>query len=175
MCALMLACLALPIVTEAAGSDEDLSKADWSVNAPHDLAHNPPSEGAVRSFIRNLPNSVGSVTNQVCNVQFVDLKHNGTLSLVLGDDGGGTADCNYAEIFDKSGGRIEEYFQDAYIGNPSVEDINGDGHFEVIVDDTAAREFVGHYDASATHPYSETCCSCEESWPPSRGTRRRTS
>jgi len=166
ICALLLASLvALPILTKAAGSNEDLTKADWSVNALHDLAHNPPSEEAVRSFLRNVPNSVGGITNQVCDIQFADLKHNGTLSLVLGDDGGGTADCNYSEIFDKSGGRIEEYFQDAYIGNPSVEDINGDGHFEVIVDDTAAREFVGHYDASAKHPYIEICCSCEEIWP----------
>ena len=68
--------------------------------------------------MRNMRNSVGSMTNQVCDVQFADLKHNGTLSLVLGDDGGGTADCNYTEIFDKNAGRIEEYFLDAYIGTP---------------------------------------------------------
>jgi hypothetical protein len=162
ICALLLAFLvALPIVTWAS-SDEDLTKADWSVNAPHDLAHNPPSEEAVRSFLRS---TVGSITNQVCNAQFADLKHNGTLSLVLGDDGGGTADCNYSEIFDKSAGKFENYSADAYIGTPGAEDINGDGRFEVIVYDTAATEYDGISDSSGRHPHCEACRTCEESWP----------
>jgi hypothetical protein len=143
----------------------DLDRADWSVNAPHDLAHNPPSEGAVRSFLRYMANSVGGITNQVCDVQFADLKHNGTLSLVLGDDGGGTADCNYSEIFDKNAGRFEEYFLDAYIGSPGVEDINGDGRFEVIVDGLAGRENVGEYYGKGTSPYCNMCVTCTEYWP----------
>ena len=152
-------------MTQAAGSDVDLSKADWSVNAPHDLAHSPPSEGAVRSFLRYMANSVGGITNQVCDVQFADLKHNGTLSLVLGDDGGGTADCNYSEIFDKNDGRFDEYFLDAYIDTPGADDINGDGRFEVIVDGIAARENVGDYYGKGTSPYCNMCLTCTEYWP----------
>ena len=119
----------------------------------------------MRSFIRNLANSVGSVTNQVCDVQFADLKHNGTLSLVLGDDGGGTADCNYTEIFDKSAGRIEEYTLDAYIGTPGVEDINGDGHFEVIADGLDGTEHVGNEYGPGLDPYCNMCATCTEYWP----------
>ena len=133
----------------------DLKRADWSVNAPHDLAHNPPSEEAVRSFI-------GHMTNKVCDPHFADLKHNGTLSLVLADDGGGTADCNYTEIFDKSGGRVEEYELDRYLDTPGVEDIDGDGHFEVIVDDVEGRE-------NCTDDYGtdalSICSTCTEYWP----------
>jgi hypothetical protein len=166
ICALLFASfVSSPIVTQAAGSDVDLSKADWSVNAPHDLAHSPPSEGAVRSFLRYMANSVGGITNQVCDVQFADLKHNGTLSLVLGDDGGGTADCNYSEIFDKNDGRFDEYFLDAYIDTPGADDINGDGRFEVIVDGIAARENVGDYYGKGTSPYCNMCLTCTEYWP----------
>jgi hypothetical protein len=155
----------LPSEARPAGSDEDLIHADWSVNAPHDLAHNPPSEKAVRDFLRNLANSVGSVTNQVCDVQFVDLRHNGTLSLVLGDDGGGTADCNYTEIFDKNGGTIEEHELDAYIETPGAQDIGGDGRNEVIVSDTAGSEYGGSLYGSSTSPYCEICVTCTEYWP----------
>ena len=115
----------------------------------------------MRSFVRKT-SSIGAVTNQVCDAHFADLKHNGTLTLVLGDDGGGTADCNYTEIFNKNAGRFEEYFLDAYIGTPGVEDINGDGHFEVIVDAVAGRE-------NCTRDYGtdalSICSTCTEYWP----------
>ena len=166
-CALLLGCLLTPVAVAAQTPQQGLAAMDWSVKAPHDLAHNPPSEKAVRSFIGNMTNSVGSITNQVCNVQFADLKHNGTLSLVLGDDGGGTADCNYTEIFDKNAESIEEYFLDAYIGTPGVEDINGDGRFEVVVDEFDGAEF---QDAAKLYhgsgiAHCDICAACNEYWP----------
>ena len=147
---------ALSAAAGEAPAEVDLTRADWSVNAPHDLVHNPPSEEAVRSFI-------GHMTNKVCDPHFADLKHNGTLSLVLADDGGGTADCNYTEIFDKSGSRVEEYELDAPMDGPGVQDINGDGHFEVIVDDMAGRECMEQcYEETG---YCYPCRTCTEYWP----------
>ena len=156
---LFLVCmLAVPVATPARTSRDDLRKADWSVSAPHNLAENPPANDAVWKFIGLLP---GRITfGKLCEFHFVDLRRNGTLSLVANDDGGGTVDCNIVEVFDKSGGSIEEYELPGY---PEIEDINGDGHFELVVDDTVASE--GSNDRDGMYSHCEACRACSEIWP----------
>lgn len=167
ICASVLACLvALPIVTEAAGSDEDLTKADWSVNAPHNLADNPPSKDAVWSFIGRVPGRF-SDGGKLCDFRFVDLRHRGTLSLVVSDDAGGISDCSEVEVFDKGAGGIEEYYSDGYLETPGVEDINGGGRLEVVVDEPDGTEYQEadqrHLGSGIAH--CDACRACNEVWP----------
>lgn len=164
---LVVLCSLLGLSAAAAQTpgEVDLRRADWSVNAPHGLAHNPPSEEAVRSFMHSLHNSVASLTNEVCNAHFADLKQNGTLSLVVGDDGGGTVDCNYTEIVDKNADSFDGYDFDGFTAPPSVEDIDGDGRSEVIVDAVVGRE---HFDTDSGAGKSSSCANCwtcAEYWP----------
>jgi hypothetical protein len=164
ICALVFAGLALPIVTEAAGSDEDLSKADWSVNAPHDLAHNPPSKDAVSRLIGLQPDNPSM--GKVCNFHFADLRHQGTLSLVVSNDGGGESDCNDVDIYDKTPRGLEDRMLNiaaAYLDG--VEDINGDGRFEVIVDGGAGRECMAECFSMNPFGYCYPCRTCTEYWP----------
>jgi hypothetical protein len=161
-CALLLVCLFRAVTAAAQPPLDDLKRADWSVEALHDLAHNPPSKEAVWSFIGHLPGRVPDM-GKLCDFHFVDLRGQGTLSLVVSDDAGGTVDCNDVEIFDKTSGGIEQYLQPGYLDTPGVEDINGDGRFEVVVYDAAAVEYGGDSDASVMH--CEICRTCEESWP----------
>jgi hypothetical protein len=156
--------VALPIVTKAAGSNEDLTKADWSVNAPHDLAHNPPSKDAVSRLIGLSPDNPSM--GKVCDFHFADMRHQGTLSLVVSDDGGGESDCNDVDIFDKTPRGLEDRQLNAgFAYLDGVEDINGDGRFEVIVDGLAGRENVGDYYGKGTSPYCNMCLTCTEYWP----------
>ena len=140
----------------------DLNRADWSANAPHDLAHNPPSKEAVWRFIGHLPGRLPDL-GKLCDFRFVDLRRQGTLSLVVSDDAGGTVDCNNVEIFDNTPGGIEQYLQPGYLDTPGVEDINGDGRFEVVVYDTAAVEYAGFSEGRVMD--CEVCRTCEENWP----------
>jgi hypothetical protein len=157
--------LALPIALEAKTPLQDLNRADWSVNAPHNLAHNPPTKEAVWSFIDHLPGRLPDL-GKLCDFRFVDLRRQGTLSLVVTDDTGGTVDCNDVEIFDKGSSGIEQYDGAGYLDTPGVEDINRDGRFEVVVDYTTATEYAGnYYDASGRHSHCEACRTCEENWP----------
>jgi hypothetical protein len=159
---LLLVCLFRAVTAAAQPPLDDLKRADWSVEALHDLAHNPPSKEAVWSFIGHLPGRVPDL-GKLCDFHFVDLRGQGTLSLVVSDDAGGRVDCNDAEIFDKTAAGIEQYLQPGYLDTPGAEDINGDGRFEVIVYDTAAIEYGG--DTDGTILDCDTCRTCEESWP----------
>jgi hypothetical protein len=154
--------LSVPTLTAATEPLQDLSRADWSVHAPHDLAHNPPSKEAIWSFIGHLPGRLPDM-GKLCDFHFVDLRGQGTLSLVVSDDAGGTVDCNNAEIFDKTSGGIEQYMQPGYLDTPGVEDINGNGRLEVVVYDTRASEYGGFSEENVMH--CDACRVCEENWP----------
>jgi hypothetical protein len=157
--------LSVPTITAAKDPLQDLSRADWSVNAPHDLAHNPPSNAAVWSFIGHLPDHDPDL-GKLCDFRFVDLRHSGSLSLVVSDDAGGTADCYEVEVFDKTAAGIDEYKQRGYLATPGVEDIDGDGRFEVVVDrpDGFEEEDASHFNESGI-AHCHACRECDKSWP----------
>ncbi len=103
---------------------------------------------------------------KVCDFQFADLRHQGTLSLVVSDDGGGESDCNDVDIFDKAPRGLEDRELDAgFAYLDGVENINGGGRFGVIVEVLAARENVGDYYGKGTSPYCNACVTCTEYWP----------
>ena len=162
-CALFVGLLlALPVATAAKTPKPDLSQADWSVHAPHNLVDNPPSKDAVRTFIGHLPGSFADLGGKLCDFRFVDLRHSGTLSLVVSDDAGGTSDCSETDIFDKGAAGIEHYYRGGYL--TGVEDIHGDGRFEIIVDVPDGDEY-----REASHGSGiddcDACRACSETWP----------
>jgi hypothetical protein len=131
----------------------DLASADWSVKRAKVL--NAESHDAVWKFMNdrwgNTDLSPGS--GKLCAFQFADLRNSGNLSLVVSYDGGGTDDCNYVDIYDKSASGIEQrgfqgYSNGAYFD--SIQDLDGDGHLELIV---------GKYSGSAE--YTEDGSNCE--------------
>ncbi len=95
-------CLALSLPTgwraNAGGAPPaDLEKADWSVNAAHNLASNPPSLDAVQDFegrsfgLSKEESEKEGVPfgDQVCEFRFADLRNSGNLSLILTANSGG--------------------------------------------------------------------------------------
>lgn len=133
----ILGCVLLArLAVAAASSHPDLATADWSVNAPHSLAKDPPSNEAVWNFITHFwGKSWGGVGN-LCSFGFANLRHSGELSLVAVYDAGGNAGCNDLSVFDKGPAGVEEYSDKGGLAATDIKevvrDINSDGHFELV-------------------------------------------
>jgi hypothetical protein len=133
----ILGCVLLPRLAVAAGSPQpNLASADWSVSAPHNLAKDSPSNEAVWNFMTHFWSDAWVEQGKLCSFRFVDLRHSGELSLVSVYDWGGTLDCNQLTIFDKTSAGMEAYDYRGALASTDVnvvKDINGDGHFELVV------------------------------------------
>jgi hypothetical protein len=124
----------------------NLATLDWSVKQAK-ILNATQSNDTVSKFINSLPGVSGVI--HVCAFQFADFHNSGELSLVVSDDGGGTADCNDVDILEKSGAGTEIYSFSGFFDE--VKDINGDGHQELIIDQVfAAGSQTGH--CTATWP-----------------------
>ena len=115
----------------------NLVTADWSAKQVNILNAEP--KDAVWKFINNLWGSSDDLnggSGEVCHFQFVNLRHSRQLSLVVSYDNGGLADCNMVNIFDKAPAGIEnfDFNSSTQVYLDSIQDINKDGHYEVVVD-----------------------------------------
>ena len=125
----------------------NLASMDWSANIVHNLGTSPPANHAIWLFMNKLWDPTITAADlapgdgKLCWFRFVDLRHSGELSLVALYDLGGTLDCDDLSIFDKVSGGIEEFdygvapdlpvrYDNA---NNAVQDLAGDGHWELVV------------------------------------------
>jgi len=135
----------------AASPPADLASANWSVNASHNLADHPPSRDQVWKFMNDV--RIETSGSKLCSFRFVDLRHSDELSLVAVYGGNNTGpDCNNLAVIDKNSSRVEFYDSSRTASNSDVariiKDLNGDGHFELVVDDPLYYE---------GHKYPGTC------------------
>jgi len=112
---------------------------DWSVKASPNLASNPPHKEMVNSFLRSIMNSYEELDEVICSFRFVDLQHDGNLSLVVGTDSSGRMLCSEVYIVDKTASSFEIFLGGFSSGagtdvSSSVQDIRGDGNFEYVAD-----------------------------------------
>lgn len=132
-CALLMcvAALWLAPTSSIAADPLELAKRDWSVKAPDSLARHPPSNESVSALLEELSGSDG-----VDSVQFADLHHSGTFSMVV-EQGATRCGGPGVVIVDRTPGGFEIYKTEEE-GRPQdddlIEDINQDGNFEVVLD-----------------------------------------
>jgi hypothetical protein len=115
----------------AAAKPPALASFDWSVNAAHNLAANPPTPDLVWKLINS---ASGNESGHLCGFRFADLRHSGNFSLVMSVDGGGTGGCSETIIFDKrkSGFEIHSSWA-SFSSDDGIQDINHDGKLELIL------------------------------------------
>ncbi len=131
-----------------------LASANWSATSAQPLTASTPSSAAVQALVNYLRQADGGGFS-VCASRFANLRNSGTLSLVATVNQG-TGFCNYIDIVDKSssGFAIDEIVGSRGSGenlSQVVQDLNGDGIFELIVD----TDFTNYEGASH----------CVASWP----------
>ena len=137
-----LVALSCVFASSLSATQPDLAKADWSVKAPHNLAHNPPPSDQVWKFMNDAWGAVFAVdeAGNLCSFRFVDLRHSGQLSLVAVYNASiRFPTCDEVNIFDKGATGVEFYRNSGISERTDVghviDDINVDGHFELVLAD----------------------------------------
>jgi hypothetical protein len=133
--------LSMPIGGSAASAPaEDLVKADWSVNAAHNLASKPPSLNAVEDFTgRAIGESEENPAVDVCEFRLADLRNSGNLSLIVSVGSKNSRfGCTELYVFDRTRTGFEIYsptWADVSARNlaNSVLDLDHDGRHELVV------------------------------------------
>jgi hypothetical protein len=129
----LIPCLVLYYASTSSlwAAQTDLAVADWSVNSPHTLATNPPPDSSVLAFLNKL--DAINFYSGICSSRFADLRHAGNLSLVVSASDGRFC---HLSIIDKTASGFELYAVDLarYSDGPEIEDLDGDGNLELIVD-----------------------------------------
>ncbi len=167
MCKIALATAFLALCCVFASSlwaaQPDLASADWSVNAAHNLASNPPSLDAVQNFYdRTFGHDCFNCVN-VCEFRFADLRNSGNLSLIItvNPKGRQLPECNELYIFDKTPTGFELYDTDGAYGDDlpnSLLDINHDGRHELVL----WGDLTGYINWERAPGYG---VGCEAKWP----------
>ncbi len=114
-----------------------LVKADWSVNAAHSLASDPPSLDAVQDFYDRAMGDEAPMVH-VCEFRFANMRASGNLSLVVSVEPGNWG-CTELDIFDRTPTGFELYFSDIADGPlghdlaGSVLDMGDNGRQELVL------------------------------------------
>ncbi|HUY20673.1 MAG TPA: hypothetical protein VMV15_15775 [Candidatus Binataceae bacterium] len=122
--------MSLLFAFSASAAPPDIASVDWSVKAPHNLAANRPSDGAIKAFMSEL-DGVPDQPDSICYAKFVDLRGSGTLSLVVSQSDGRFCHLN---VVDKTAGGFDVYdFNFAhFVAAPEIKHLGGDGKLELI-------------------------------------------
>jgi hypothetical protein len=131
---------------QTAAPHPDLETADWSIKQARSLNAEP--KDVVWKLMGHDDSDPGN--GKLCSFQFADLRHSGQLSLAVTYDNGGTGDCNDFDVFDKTAAGIEDYDFGADPVFDDIEDIDGDGRHELVVDRSFAS--IGRDHCTATWP-----------------------
>jgi hypothetical protein len=120
---------AMAATSQAKDTPRPLSSYNWSVNASPNLAAKPPPKAAVRRLIEQLDPDSGEANGQtrICSFRFVDLGHDGNLTLLVSRYDGGRGGCGEVYIVDRTVGGFQQHdLSTTVYGNDDVNDVLSD-------------------------------------------------
>ena len=137
--ALALLILLLPATLHAKAALRPLSSYNWAVNASPNLATKPPPKAAVRKLMEELESDFGEDNDQtrICSFRFVDLGHDGNLTLLVSRYDGGRGGCGEVYMVDRTADGFQQH--DASTAPYGIDDVNQvlqeiDGKFYIVLD-----------------------------------------
>ena len=103
--------LLLPLTLLAKTAPQPLSSYNWAANASPNLATKPSPKAAVRRLMEQLEPDYGEANREtlICSFRFVDLGHDGNLTLLVSRYDGGRGGCGDVYIVDRSAGGFQEH------------------------------------------------------------------
>ena len=121
--------LLLPLTLLAKTALRPLSSYNWAANASPNLATKPPPKAAVRRLMEQLEPDSGEANGQtrICSFRFVDLGHDGNLTLLVSRYDGGRGGCGDVYIVDRTAGSFQQHdLSTTVYGNDDVNDVLSD-------------------------------------------------
>ena len=118
--------LMLPLTSLAKTAPRPLSSYNWAANASPNLAAKPPPKAAVRRLMEQLESDYGEANDQtrICSFRFVDLGHDGNLTLLVSRYDGGRGGCGDVYIVDRTAGGFQQHdLSTTVYGNDDVNDV----------------------------------------------------
>ena len=145
----VIALVAILVVLRSAtllASDRPLamSSYNWAVKASPNLAAKPPPNADIRKLIEQEDSDWGEDNDgtEICSFKFVDLGHDGNLTLLATRHDGGRGGCGDVHVVDRTAAGFEEH--DLWGGPSGVDDVN------TVLVDVDGKPYLSDYDYFAT-------------------------
>jgi hypothetical protein len=106
-----LVILLMPATSRAKAAPRSLSSYNWAVNASPNLATKPPSKASIRKLMEQEDTDYGEDNDQtrICSFRFVDLGHDGNLTLLVTRYDGGRGGCGDVYIVDRAATGFQQH------------------------------------------------------------------
>jgi hypothetical protein len=143
--------VAMPATLRASDTPLPLSSYNWAVNASPNLVAKPPPKAEIRKLMEQEDSDYGEDNDQteLCSSKFVDLGHDGNLTLLVTRYDGGRGGCGTVYIVDRTAAGFEQH--DLAVSLYGVDDVN-----KVLVD-INGKPYLYDYNDFATYEGADRC------------------
>src|SRR5277367_5286951 len=147
----VLLVVAMAAILRASDSPLPLTSYNWAVNASPNLAAKPPPEADIRKLIEQEDSDEGEDNDgtEICSFKFVDLGHDGNLTLLVTRHDGGRGGCGTVYIVDRTAAGFEQH--DLAVSLYGIDDVN-----KVLVD-IDGKPYLSDDDDFATYDGADRC------------------
>src|SRR5277367_3861804 len=137
----VLLVVAMAAILRASDSPLPLTSYNWAVNASPNLAAKPPPEADIRKLIEQEDSDQGEDNDgtEICSFKFVDLGHDGNLTLLVTRHDGGRGGCGDVHVVDRTAAGFEEH--NVWGGPYGVDDVNNN-----VLVDIDGKPYLSEYD-----------------------------
>jgi hypothetical protein len=141
----VLLVVTMPAMLRASDSPLPLTSYNWAVNASPNLAAKPPPKADIRKLIEQEDSDWGEDNDgtEICSFKFVDLGHDGNLTLLVTRHDGGRGGCGDVHVVDRTAAGFEEH--NVWGGAYGVDDVNNN-----VLVDIDGKPYLSDYDYFAT-------------------------
>ena len=150
--------LLLPLTLLAKTTQRPLSSYNWAANASPNLATKPPPKAAVRRLMEQLDSDSGEANYQtrICSFRFVDLGHDGNLTLLVSRYDGGRGGCGDVYIVDRTDGGFQQHTVSTSLYG--TDDVNQ------VLQEIDGKMYIVEEDDFANYDAGELICRRQELW-----------
>ena len=147
----VLLVVAMPAILRASDSPLPLSSYNWAVKASPNLAAKPPPKADIRKLIEQEDSDWGEDNDgtELCSFKFVDLGHDGNLTLLVTRHDGGRGGCGDVHVVDRTAAGFEEH--NVWGGLYGVDDVNN------VLVDIDGQPYLSDDDNIATYDGADRC------------------
>ena len=143
--------VAMPATLRASDTPLPLLSYNWAVDASPNLAAKPPPKAEIRKLMEQEDSDYGEDNDQteLCSFKFLDLGHDGNLTLLVTRYDGGRGGCGTVYIVDRTAAGFEQH--DLAVSLYGVDDVN-----KVLVD-INGKPYLYDYNDFATYEGADRC------------------